>query len=168
MNKWLIKQFKPDQICTDVDQIDYNKLYNDGKRLILLDIDNTLAIHGSRQADDFARDVVVKIHSAGLRIVILSNARRTRAQAFASSLGLEAEGMARKPSPRTLLAVCAKSGTDTSEACMIGDQLLTDIWAARRAGTYSILVRPRSDQESPHIRLKRLAENLILKKVWPV
>jgi hypothetical protein len=46
---------------------------------------------------------------------------------------------------------------------MIGDQLLTDIWAARRAGVKSILVEPRSAQESGHIRIKRLIERIILK-----
>jgi hypothetical protein len=167
MKKWLKNHFKPDQICSGVDQIDYKALFKTGKRLILLDIDNTLAIHGSKHADDFARKAVSDMHSEGFRIIILSNAKRKRARMFADSIGLEAEGMARKPSPRVLLAVCRKSGIDVSEVCMIGDQIFTDIWAAKRAGTYAILVRPRSDQESPHIRLKRLVENLILNIVWP-
>ena len=120
IKKWMKANFSSDKICEGVDEIDYQGLYNEGIRLILLDIDNTLAVHGSSQADDYAKSAVAQMRSANLMIVILSNARRQRAQAFADSLQLEAEGMAGKPSPKALLKVCDRHSIAVTAACMIG------------------------------------------------
>lgn len=163
MRKWLRKNFLPDMISEGVDIIDYDKLKNNGIRLLLLDIDNTLAVHGSHSADAYAQAAIKKMKTSDLDVFILSNAKRHRAASYADTLGVEAEGMAYKPSPKLLLKVCSQKGIMPENACMIGDQLLTDIWAARRAGVMSILVKPRSEQEDIHIRFKRKIELIILK-----
>ncbi len=163
MRKWLRKNFLPDMNIEGVDKIDYEHLKSEGIKLLLLDIDNTLAVHGSRSADQYAHAAIKKMRAAGLDVFIISNAKRHRAKHFADTLGVEAEGMAYKPSPKLLLNVCLQKEVRPEQACMIGDQLLTDIWAARRAQVRSILVDPRSEQEDFHIRLKRKIEILILK-----
>lgn len=163
MRKWLRKNFKPNMVSEGVDSIDYEKLRSEGIKLLLLDIDNTLAVHGSHSADDYAFAAIERMRRAELDVFILSNAKRHRARRYADTLGVEAEGMAYKPSPKLLIKVCSQKDIDPKSACMIGDQLLTDIWAAKRAGVMSILVKPRSDQEDLHIRFKRKIELLILK-----
>lgn len=163
MKKWLRKNFQPDQICDGVNSIDYNLLKHEGIELLLLDIDNTLAVHGSLTADTYAKTAITKMHQAGLDVFILSNAKKRRAKSYADSLGIESEGMAYKPSPKVLTKVCSNKNMKEDSVCMIGDQLLTDIWAANRAGVRSILVKPRSEHEDLHIRFKRLIEKLILK-----
>ncbi|NLW12567.1 MAG: YqeG family HAD IIIA-type phosphatase [Clostridiaceae bacterium] len=163
MKNWLTKNFQPDMISEGVDSIDFERLKAEGIKLLLLDIDNTLAVHGSHSADDYAHAAIGNMKDAGLDVFILSNAKRHRARSYADSLGVESEGMAYKPSPKVLLSVCSQKNLDPVSVCMIGDQLLTDIWAARRAGVKSILVNPRSAHEDLHIRFKRMIEKLILK-----
>src|SRR5690554_4102402 len=122
MRKWLKKNFQPDIIASGVDNIDYNMLKERGISLLLLDIDNTLAEHGSHAADDYAYNAIEEMKNAGLDVFILSNAQRHRARKYAHSLGVDAEGMAYKPSPKILLKVCQAKNRDIESVCMIGDQ----------------------------------------------
>ena len=55
-------------------------------------------------------------------------------------------------------------GVDKENACMIGDQIFTDIWGANVFGIMSILVRPFDIHEEFWVRLKRPIENLFLDK----
>ncbi len=158
MFKWLARRLQPDRIYPDILQIDFAQYYQQGIRLVLLDIDNTLVHHGERQADDFARSAVALIAKAGLQAWIVSNAKSRRARAFAATLDLPFTGMAAKPSPRGLLRACQAAGFAPRQAMMIGDQLFTDILAARRAGTLAILVKPRHPAEAWNVRIKRALE----------
>ena len=53
-------------------------------------------------------------------------------------------------------------GTDAGTTVFIGDQLFTDVWGARRAGIYSILVKPIHPKEEIQIVLKRYLERIVL------
>ena len=44
----------------------------------------------------------------------------------------------------------------------IGDQLFTDVWGAKRAGIYNILVRPIHPKEEIQIVFKRKLERIVL------
>lgn len=158
MFQWLARQLKPDRIYPDILQIDFPQYWDQGIRLVLLDIDNTLVHHGARAADDFAREAVRRIQNAGMTAWIVSNAKPKRAAAFAGTLDLSFTGLAGKPSPRGLLRACQSAGVRPDQAMMIGDQLFTDILAARRARTLAILVRPRHDAEAWNVRFKRQFE----------
>lgn len=162
MIKWLAERLRPDRIYPDILQIDFASYYKQGKRLVLLDIDNTLVLHGSHQADDFAREAVARIRAAGLTAWIVSNARGKRAASFAATIGLPFTGMAAKPSPRGLLRACQSAGIRPDQTMMIGDQLFTDILAARRAGVLAVLVKPRHVQEVWNVRIKRSLETPFL------
>ena len=54
-------------------------------------------------------------------------------------------------------------GTDTTNTIFVGDQILTDVWGANRAGIRSVMVKPVLKwKEEPQIILKRFLEALIL------
>jgi len=55
-----------------------------------------------------------------------------------------------------------RMGTARSDTLFIGDQLFTDIWGAKRAGIYSILVKPIDPHEEIQIVLKRYLEAVVL------
>ena len=44
----------------------------------------------------------------------------------------------------------------------MGDQLFTDVWGGKKAGLYTILVRPMDKREEIQIVLKRILEKPIL------
>ena len=50
------------------------------------------------------------------------------------------------------------------EAALMGDQIFTDVWAARNAGIRAILVPPIKDKRDILTRTKRLLEKPIIKK----
>ena len=158
------KLIKPDAFFDDLLQIDFSMYANSGFKLALLDIDNTLAHHGAHEGDDFAREAIRRIRTAGMDCRIISNAAAGRARQFAATLDLPYTAMANKPSPRALREACHLAGISTNQAIMIGDQLLTDIAAARRAGCLAILVRQRSSHEAWNVRLKRFIEKIALRR----
>ena len=169
----LFKLFEPDRIYQSVDRIDFTLLFAEGKRLVLLDIDNTLVRHGSEQADDFARMIVDRIRNAGLIPYIVSNAKPSRARKFAATLAVPFTGLAGKPSPRGLLKACRETGFEPGQAVMIGDQLFTDILAARRAKVMAILVLPLDRHEVWNVAVKRIPEAPLMARfrrqdnLWP-
>ena len=169
----LFRLFKPDRIYQSIALIDFNLLFAEGKRVVLLDIDNTLVRHGSHRADEFAISMVDRIRAAGLTPFLVSNAKPSRARQFADSLGVAFVGLAGKPSPRGLLKACAQLGYATGQAVMIGDQLFTDIAAARRAKVTAILVLPLDRHEAWNVAIKRIPEAPFLARfrrlddLWP-
>lgn len=164
---------KPDRIYVSIDQIDFTALAGSGKRLILLDIDNTLVHHGAHQADDFARRIVQRIKAAGLTPYIISNAKPSRAKLFANSLGIAFQGLSGKPSTRGLQRAMNEVGCPAHETVMIGDQLFTDVLAARRAGVLAVLVLPLDSHEVWNVAIKRAFEWPFLRQyrreadLWP-
>ena len=53
-------------------------------------------------------------------------------------------------------------GLEADEILFVGDQIFTDIFGARLAGIYSILVRPIHPKEEIQIVFKRKLEKIIL------
>lgn len=173
MFKLLANWLRPDRIYRSIDTIDFSALQREGIRLVLLDIDNTLVRHGSRQPDDYARAIILSIQNAGLIPFVVSNARASRARAFASELGIDGVGLANKPAATGLVRACHQTGIAAAQTVMIGDQLFTDILAARRAHVLKILVEPLDAHEVWNVACKRWFEAPFLRiyaqdaTLWP-
>lgn len=163
LQRWIRARFFPDLIVPSPDVIDYTLLADRGFRLVFLDIDNTLVCHGSRRGDAFARRIVEDIHEAGLIPIIASNAREARARSFADSLDLEFIANAKKPAMEALCQDLSHRQCQPDHALMLGDQLLTDVWSARRAGMAVILTQRRDRREIVTVRFKRLIEWLLIR-----
>ena len=54
---------------------------------------------------------------------------------------------------------------EKNEVVMVGDQLMTDIRAAHRAGIRSILVKPLVEHDSIKTQINRARERRVLKKI---
>ena len=68
----------------------------------------------------------------------------------------------RKPSPQGLHEAMARLAVTPKQTVMIGDQLLTDMWAGCRAGVYTILVTPISPVEFAGTKVTRFFERILL------
>jgi len=55
-------------------------------------------------------------------------------------------------------------GTTASNTMFVGDQIFTDIWGAKRAGVYAVLVHPIAKHEEIQIVLKRKLEWFVLRR----
>ncbi len=159
----LFQQWLPDAYYPDVKAIPLDLYYKLGFRLILLDIDNTLAIHGSHESQAYAKENLDYMRSLGYRVIVLSNALEERAKNFGHSLDpdLEVLGDAGKPSPKGVYRALERTGFHKEQTLLIGDQLFTDVWCATRAGVGGVLVDRLTSKEPWYIYLKRLGERIV-------
>lgn len=166
VKKRIITHFVPTMRADDLRTVDWSLLKNSGIALIAIDLDNTLASHGSDTPDDYASEAVDLMRKAGLSVMLYSNAAYDRDKRFASGLSIEAIENVKKPRADALETVLQKYDLNRDEVLVVGDQLITDVWSANRLGVRSIWVKKRDSQELLTIRLKRIAERLMA-VIWP-
>ena len=69
-----------------------------------------------------------------------------------------------KPSAKGYVQGMEHMGTTASNTMFVGDQIFTDIWGAKRAGVYAVLVHPIAKHEEIQIVLKRKLEWFVLRR----
>ena len=155
--------FKPHFIFDDVTKITPEFLADIGVGMLLLDVDNTLTMHGSQKIEPeiwlWLR--IMKINK--IRPVLFSNNSDKRIRPFAHSLGLEYIANAAKPLPVKLRRAMAKISADPRYTAIIGDQLFTDILCANLAHLRGILVMPIEPEVTVFFKIKRFFERHILR-----
>ena len=133
----------PDRIFDCYAQITPEYLQSRGITLLLSDLDFTLAAKKTRRPDQPLRDWIAALDCSGIRFMIVSNNRSgSRVTEFCADLGVSYQGRGATTSTRGLEAAMARAGTDRGHTAMLGDKLLTDVLAARRAGVLSLMVEP--------------------------
>lgn len=114
-----------------------------GIRLLLCDLDYTLAPKYVPRPDDRLRAWLAEMQRAGIRVMILSNNRSpARVERFCRDLGIDYVDHAGKPSPRGYRQAMEKAGVTPGETAMLGDKLLTDVLGANRSGAWAVMVEP--------------------------
>ena len=141
--------------------IDFDRLYEQGYRGLLFDIDNTLVPHGA-PADARACALFSHLKELGFKCCFISNNQYERVASFNDVIGEHFIENAHKPSVRNYIRAMELLGTDRSNTIFIGDQLFTDIYGAKRAGIRNILVKPIDSKEEIQIVLKRYLEKIVL------
>lgn len=135
-----------------------------GIKGVLLDIDNTLEPYEHDLPGEHVILWLKELSDVGIRTAIVSNNNRARVELFNKEIGMPAYAKAGKPFKKNLLNAMADIGTDRGNTAFIGDQILTDVWAAHNAGLVAILVPPIKDKRDPFTRFKRLLERPIHRK----
>lgn len=157
----MFERFFPDEYLDSAYAVNYEKLYQEGYRGILFDIDNTLVPHGA-PADERAIQLFKELRDIGFSCCLVSNNKKKRVAPFASLVGAEYIELAAKPSRRGYERAMERLGTNPGNTVFIGDQLFTDIWGAKNAGLRNILVKPIHPKEEIQIVLKRYLERIVL------
>nr|WP_296264687.1 YqeG family HAD IIIA-type phosphatase [uncultured Merdimonas sp.] len=157
----MFKKFYPDQYLASTYVIDFEKLYKEGYRGLIFDIDNTLVPHNA-PADDRAVALFERLKKIGYRCCLISNNQEPRVKMFNEKIQVDYVYNAHKPSTKNYIKAMEIMGTDRSNTIFIGDQLFTDVWGAKRAGIRNILVKPLHPKEEIQIVLKRYLEKIVL------
>ncbi len=159
----IISYFYPDEYLDSAYSIDYPKLYEEGIRGIIFDIDNTLVMH-DYPPNDKAVGLLKELDSLGFKILFLSNNKEGRVKSFRDDSIPHAMYLhkAGKPSRKGYIKAMDMMGTRPASTVFIGDQLFTDVWGAKRCGIGNILVKPIHPKEELQIILKRRLEWLVL------
>ncbi len=135
-----------------------------GLKGIILDIDNTLIGHNVPLPNTAVMELLDRYRHSGIKMCVVSNNRRERVAAFCEKIGVEDFVWdALKPAARGYDEAARIMGLKPRETAAVGDQIFTDIWGARRAGCYAVLLRPiHKGGEGAFIAFKRLLEKPIL------
>lgn len=153
--------FFPDEYVASTYVIPFEKLYEEGYRGLIFDIDNTLVMHGA-PADDRAKKLFARLKNIGFDCCLLSNNQEPRVKMFNEEIGVHYICDAHKPSTANYEKAMEIMGTNKDNTIFIGDQLFTDVWGAKRTGIRNILVKPIHPKEEIQIVLKRQLEKIVL------
>ncbi len=157
----MLEHFYPDIYMSSAYRINYKEYYSKGYRGIIFDIDNTLVPHGA-PADVESVALIQQLKKTGFQILLLSNNKEPRVKMFNDAVQVQYLCKAGKPGKRGYLKAMEMMGTERETTFFVGDQLFTDIWGARNAGIFSILVQPIDKKEEIQIILKRYLEKIAL------
>ena len=157
----MFDMFFPDTYVASTYVIDFEKLYEDGVRGLIFDIDNTLVPHGE-PADQRAVALFAKLKEIGFECCLISNNQEPRVKMFNEKIQVNYVYNAHKPSVKNYFKAMGIMGTDQSNTVFIGDQLFTDVWGAKRSVIRNILVKPIYPKEEIQIVLKRYLEKIVL------
>ena len=157
----MFEMFFPDEYVASTYVIPFEKLYEEGYRGVIFDIDNTLVPHDA-PADARAKKLFARLSELGFEACLLSNNQEPRVKMFNEEIGAHYIYDAHKPSRKNYLKAMEIMGTDFSTTLFVGDQLFTDVWGAKRTGIHNILVKPIHPKEEIQIVLKRKLEKIVL------
>ena len=134
----------PDRLYSRYTDLTPQLLHDLQIRLLLCDLDYTLAPRSMEKPDGTLRAWLDACRSAGITVMILSNNRSTRrVETFCGELGIQYVGHAGKPSPCGYRQAMERAGELPDHTAMVGDKLLTDVLGAKRAGVLALMVERR-------------------------
>ncbi len=154
----------PEYRFASFDEASADFLASIGVRGVLLDVDNTLEPYEHDLPGDHVLAWLESLRKAGIRTAIVSNNNSQRIDLFNRDIGMPAYAKAGKPFKKNLLNAMRDIDTEREETIFMGDQILTDVWAAHNAGIRAILVPPINDKKDLFTKFKRLLEKPIIKK----
>ncbi len=160
--KRIYHKFTPAHAAETLQSIDLQDLWDRGKRLLLLDVDNTLVQWHSNAVSN---DILVwtqKAKAIGFDICIVSNTNQLeRLAKIAESIGALTVRGRFKPSRAMFRLALMKFKRQPHEAIMIGDQLMTDVFGSNRTGIDAIWVRRIEGKEFKGTSINRAIERVL-------
>ncbi|MCG9896138.1 MAG: YqeG family HAD IIIA-type phosphatase [Fimbriimonadaceae bacterium] len=158
-----IRRVSPASTIHRIIDIDPQVLVDQGKRLVLLDVDNTLLPWKSKEIPPDVAAWVERGRELGLQHCILSNTRHPeRLEDLAGRLGIPFERAKFKPSREMYVAALERFHVKPEQAVMVGDQLFTDVLGANRSGIDAIWVQRLDRREFLGTKLfSRTLERLV-------
>ncbi len=141
-------------------------LKEQGIRALVLDIDNTLEPYENPTPSEGVRAWFFALAEAGISAAFVSNNGKERVETFNAELGRIAYHKAKKPFAGKVKRAMREMGVTKEETLFMGDQIFTDVLAARFAGVRVALVPPIKDKTDVLTRFKRWLERPIMKRFF--
>lgn len=161
-----INKYIPYGCYKTIFDIPFNKLYESGKKKILIDVDNTMLPYDLEYPTDEIRSLFKELKEIGYEIILLSNNNKERVSKVALDLEIDYFAKAYKPLKKGFKKALKKLKCEKSEAVTIGDQLMTDVLGSNRCGLDGILVKAiKRKTEKWYTKLNRKREENVLKRI---
>lgn len=162
-----LRPFAPVQAIDSILDIDPAALAAAGKKLILLDVDNTLVVWRGNEIDPEVQNWIDRAKLAGMNLCLLSNTRNhARLKNLSERFGIQFAIGKFKPSRYLYRKAMQEFGAKPSESVMIGDQLFTDILGANRSGIEAIWVRQMAPRDLITTKVSRMGERVVRRGLY--
>lgn len=161
-----IKKYIPYGCYMTIFDIPFSKLYAEGKRKILIDVDNTMLPYDLEYPTREIKELFKSLKEMGYEIVLLSNNNEKRVSIVGDDLEVSYFAKAYKPLKKGFKKAMKKLNCEKKIVITIGDQLMTDILGSNRMGLDGILVKAiKRKTEKWYTKLNRKREENVLKRI---
>lgn len=113
-----------------------------GIKVLLTDLDNTLATYEEEVPSEKTRAWIKSITDCGIKIAVVSNNDLPRVEKYCKPLGISYYHKSGKPRSKTIKKAIKDLGGDKKTTLLMGDKMITDIFGAKTSGVFSIKVPP--------------------------
>ncbi len=163
-------KYLPTYVYTTIYDIDFSTLYASGKKIILSDLDNTIASYSEETPTAEMIKFNEKLKKLGFKIYLVSNNHDKRIKKFSEKFIIDGFlSEAKKPFTKKLEKFLETNNLKKSQIIGIGDQLVTDIRGFNSLGVDTILVKTIDQKNQKwYTKINRLREKNILKKIKKV
>ena len=155
--------FKPTKYYKNINEINYKELKKLGIKCLVFDLDNTLGSIVNSSCPKESIDLIKNLKKDFL-VVICSNNTKRRITPYLEELQIEGFPWSFKPTTKGLRKIKNNYNLKKEEMCIIGDQLLTDVFSGKNYGIMTILVDPYNKKDLTITKLNRIIENIIINK----
>ena len=149
----MFKKFIPYAHSQSIYEIEIDFYKRNGITTLFMDLDNTLDSYRAREPKPQTIEYVSELKKNKITPIIISNNKAKRVSGYANLLGVEFLSSARKPFSRRIKAEIVRRNLKKDEVMLVGDQLMTDVLAAKGAGIKVVLTEKlvKEDQWTTHI-----------------
>lgn len=156
--------FKPTYWLKSVLSIDEGFLRENGIEALILDLDNTLSMHGNPAAEEGIPDWLDRMRALNVPMIVVSNNTSKRVAPLAAKLGLSFIANGGKPLTFGINKALRQLGVSAEKAAVVGDQIFTDVMGGNLARTKTVLVEPFHLEKGILFKIKRGAEGVVFKR----
>ncbi len=153
----------PDLYLDSVKNINAELLKKNNIKGLILDVDNTL-IDYYKNLVNGAEKWCEELKNEGIKCIIVSNSHnKDKISTVAEKLNIDYIMFAKKPFKTGFKKALKELELDAGSVAVVGDQLSTDIWGAKRMKMFSILVKQVDKKDIFVTKVKRPIENAIIR-----
>lgn len=156
--------FKPTWWMKSVLDIDENFIKTHHLRGFILDLDNTLSMHGSPAAEQGVMEWLEEMRGLGMKMIVLSNNTKKRVEPLARELGLDFISFGCKPLTIGVRRSLRRMRLPRQSVALVGDQIFTDIIGGNLSRVKTVLVEPFHLENKKSFKLKRKLESTVFKR----
>ncbi len=154
---------KPDIKLDGITDITVEMLNKFNIKALLLDVDNTMSTHHGTVLTDGLLEWIAYMQQNDIKLMVLSNSKRSRIEPFAARIGLPFISLAMKPLPTGYLRGVRALGTKRKNIAIVGDQIFTDVLGGNAVGVKTILLTPIKLEDGWSFKVRRRLEKTVFK-----
>ena len=159
----MFNKFIPFAHAQSIYEIPVDFYKKQGVSVLLIDLDNTLDSYRLSLPTERAVKQLNALKESGLEVIIVSNNRGKRVRTYAQAAQCRCINSARKPFSGKIKKFLKENGYKPEETMLVGDQLMTDVLAAKGAHIRVVLTEKVVQEDQFTTHFNRLLDRPIRK-----